>query len=145
MSVKICKNITSIIKITARDLVRSTSINQCYKLKQNISNKTNQIYETQYIHLRIIFMPKVKNDRIDTLIPFFVISFRQFFTHKNSLSEIWSFSLSLTVHCKYSNSVFLFSTSIFLGPELSVYTNNNTKCFLKFQNNSWKYLCPIYN
>ena len=66
MYLKIRINRAHTIKIIASDLVKSTSINSCYKSKQNIYNKTYQIYETQYIHLRSVFIIKVKTNTTDT-------------------------------------------------------------------------------
>ena len=90
-------------------------------------------------------MAKVKTDKTDTLIPFTLPVFIIFSHIKTAYLKSSHFHFRLQYIANTPTQFSYFLQAFILGLELSVYTNKGTKCFLKFQNDSWKYLCPIYN
>ena len=90
-------------------------------------------------------MAKVKTDRTDTLNPFMLSVFIIFSQIKTAYLKLSHFHFPLQYIANTPTQFSYFLQAFILGLELSVYTNKNTKCFLKFQYDSWKYLCLIYN
>ena len=90
-------------------------------------------------------MAKVKTGRTDTLIPFTLSVSIIFLDTKIAYLKSSHFHFPLQYVAVAPTQFSYFLQAFILGLELFVYTIKNTKCFLKFQNDSWKYLCPIYN
>ena len=137
MSVKTQKNISSTIKITAKDLVKSASLTNVINKSKRKQKKSN-IWDSIYPFNDCFYS---QNHLINY--SFYFICSRLLSDVKIVYLKSWYFHFSL--QCKYSNSIFCFSTGICSLPWIRCYTNNNTIWFFKFENDSWKYFCcPIY-
>lgn len=136
MFVKTQKNISSTIKITAKDLVKSASLTNVLNKSKRKQKKSN-IWDSIYPFNDCFYS---QNHLINY--SFYFICSRLLSDVKIVYLKSWYFHFSL--QCKYSNSIFCFSTRICSLPWIRCYTNNNAIWFFKFVNDSWKYLCPIY-
>ena len=84
-------------------------------------------------------MAKGKTDRTDTLIPLTSSDFIIFSHSKRAYLKLNHFHFPFQYIANTPTQFSYFLQAFILGLELAFYTNKNTKCFLKFQNDSWKY------